>query len=53
MNHICTCKQCRAVIVEVVQGVLEEDMDLSAEEEPSTDETVEYAEEENPSEDTQ
>jgi len=46
-THICKCQLCRDVIVEVVQGVLLEDMDLDQdpEEEVSkedTEETVEY-----------
>lgn len=53
MNHICQCKECRAVIVDLVQGVLEDAMDLNDDTPDDTEETIEYDEEENPSEDTQ
>lgn len=44
MNHLCTCAKCLAAIVEVVQGVLVEDMDLDASiEERDTESTEEYA----------
>lgn len=48
MNHLCTCKECLAVIAEVVQGVLVDDMDLLEDvvEDDGTEETVEYDTEE-------
>lgn len=54
MNHICLCQKCRDAIVEVVQGVLEDDMDLDAGGDSSredTDETIEYDQDESDQED--
>lgn len=46
-THICKCQLCRDVIVEVVQGVLVEDMDLDAgDSSVDTEETVEYSDDE-------